>query len=96
MKGLHLAFPVGNPHQESHDPMWNASGQKGENDDPLSHEEYCVSVREKFLLSYFDQFQYDIEKLRPEVSQSDCLSPRSCSSLSFFLHLSSLLCRWES
>lgn len=79
MKGLHLFFPDANQHIEKHEPLWNNettnttnnhSNNGGNNDNdgsPLTHEEYCLSLREKFLSSFFDQFQIDIDKLRPEV-----------------------------
>lgn len=88
MKGLHLTFSEGTPHQETHESPWpqpsirGATGvaSGGETDTaPLTHEEYCLSLREKFLLSYFDQFQFDIEKLRPEVRVLHLLSPHLIS-----------------
>jgi hypothetical protein len=68
MKGLHLFTPEGNTHIETHDPLWQGEKEETNLTGQYSHEEYCLTLREKFLFSFFEQLQIDLEKLRSDVS----------------------------
>jgi hypothetical protein len=89
-------WPQPHPHPHPHSKGQGTAAGTGDDPSsaaplPLSHEEYCLSLREKFLLSYFDQFQFDIEKLRPEVCSNHLPTPHTHIS-SCFAHFLPMLC----